>query len=58
MSSKKDYHKSVRDNYSKHHLTVKHARTEKYAKYDGVQDSKPDANIESLELSVNDGRND
>ena len=67
MSSKKDYHKSVmcnvcgkvvRDNYLKHHLMVKHARTENSAKYDGVQDSTPNADIESLELSVNDGSND
>ena len=37
---------------------VKHARTENSAKYDGVQDSMPNADIESLELSVNDGSND
>ena len=62
-SSKKDYHKSVmynvcgkvvRDNYLKHHLMVKHAKTENSAKCDGVQDSRPKANIDSFELSVND----
>ena len=67
MSSKKDYHKSVmcnvcgkvvRDNYLKHHLMVKYARTENSAMYDGVQDSKANANIESFELSVNAGMND
>ena len=37
---------------------VKHAGTENSAKYDGVQDSKPNADTESFDLSVNDGSND
>ena len=37
---------------------VKHSRIENSAEHGGVQDSKPNANIESFELSVNDWSKD